>query len=953
MHNNIIAAGSRDRPPMLTTGRYPQWRSRFLRYVDTRPNGKALRKCILNGPYKPTTILVQAVEATNDSPAILEHTTVETPMNMSPRNKAHFLAEKEALNGVHIPENATVETPMNMSPENKAHFLAEKEAIHLILTGIGDDIYSTVDACQTAQEMWEAIERSHRSQAPSSKPFIPTRSHTATRHKGKDIAKPITPPSETASEEDSDPEQAQRDKDVTSSNSKNKNVDTTPWFKNDGQSGQFGNQRTVNVAGAMEKVGSPIVQQSGIQCSNCREFRHFTKESRKPKKVKDSAYHKEKMLLCKQAEKSTCFVRDLQGNDLLIGNRGSDLYTISLQKSTSSTPLCLMAKATPTQACKKKLIQVKGYSKFKKKAKFASHRLMWSNADFLTMIQRNLQTLVITVRTDRGTEFLNRTLNAFFKEEGIKHQTLTGRTPEQNGVVEKRKRTLVEAARTMLSASQLPLFFWAEAIATACYTQNRSIIIPTHDKTPYHIINYRRPPIKHLYIFGCICYITRDGENLDKIKEEGDQCILENNNDQAEEREQLKDDEFTNPFCAPTQEAAESSSHYIDHPLEQVRGNPSRPVQTRRQLATDPEMCILQFWELINKPFGKLIIRLNWIWKNKKDEDQTMIRNKARLVAKGYAEEEGIGFEESFAPVARLEAVLIFIAYAAHKSFPIFQMDVKTAFLNGPLKEEVYVAQPDGFVDPDHLEKVYRLRKALYGLKQIPRAWYDELSKFLSSKGFTKGLHIHQSPHGIFINQAKYTLEILHKRGMDKGQSIGIPIATKPKLDADLSGNPVDQTDYRSKIGSLMYLTSSRPDIVQAVENGIIELYFVRTEYQLADMFTKGLPEDRFKYLIRRIVLRYDGDECDKGRMLTKIELTLEQSQQGVLKAETGSIHMLSVFTNVNSGIEDKTSWTSDALHNPSHPFEFLLIETSLVCHGDTHDFYFFLTPSQLILNRW
>ncbi|GJY72322.1 retrovirus-related pol polyprotein from transposon TNT 1-94 [Tanacetum coccineum] len=146
--------------------------------------------------------------------------------------------------------------------------------------------------------------------------------------------------------------------------------------------------------------------------------------------------------------------------------------------------------------------------------------------DFITMIQRNLQASVISVRTDRGTEFLNKTLNAFFKEEGIEHQTSTPRTPEQNGVVEKRNRTLVEAARTMLSASKLPLFFWAEAIATACYTQNRSIIILTHEKTPYHIINDRKPSIKHLHIFGCICYLTRDGDNLDKMKEKGDPCIL-------------------------------------------------------------------------------------------------------------------------------------------------------------------------------------------------------------------------------------------------------------------------------------------------------------------------------------------------------------------------------------------------------------------------------------------
>ncbi|GJZ90569.1 retrovirus-related pol polyprotein from transposon TNT 1-94 [Tanacetum coccineum] len=266
----------------------------------------------------------------------------------------------------------------------------------------------------------------------------------------------------------------------------------------------------------------------------------------------------------------------------------------------------------------------------------------------------------------------------------------------------------------------------------------------------------------------------------------------ENNNDQAPNAS-FQEAEFINPFCTRVQEIGESSSRNIDntdvhsfqpqshdyrwtrdHPLEQVRGNPTMPVQTRRQLATDPEMCMfaltvsivepknikeamadsawieamqdelhqfdrLKVWELVDKPFGKMIIKLKWLWKNKKDEDQTVIRNKARLVAKGYAQEEGVDFEESFAPVARLEAVRIFVAHAAHKSFPIYQMDVKTAFLNGPLKEEVYVAQPEGFVDPDHPEKVYLLRKALYGLKQAPRAWYDELSNFLMSKGFTKG----------------------------------------------------------------------------------------------------------------------------------------------------------------------------------------------------------------------
>nr|GEU44186.1 hypothetical protein [Tanacetum cinerariifolium] len=412
-------------------------------------------------------------------------------------------------------------------------------------------------------------------------------------------------------------------------------------------------------------------------------------------------------------------------------------------------------------------------------------------------------------------------------------------------------------------------------------------------------------------------------------------------------------DEFFNAGSNPSmnvQSTSAPSTHINVHAEE----NNNDQVEEGEHLVTDPEICMyaLTLSTVEPKKIKEAMADSAWIEalqeelhqfdRLQKDEDQTVIRNKARLVAKEYAQEEGIDFEESFAPVARLEAVWIFIACAAHKSFLIFQMDVKTAFLNGPLKEDVYVVQPDWFVNPDHPETVYRLRKALYRLKQAPKAWYDELSKFLISKGFTKGLQIHQFPSGIFINQAKYTLEILHKHGMDKGQSIGTPMDTKSKLDANLSGNLVDQTNYRSKIGSLMYLISGRPDILQAVcfyaryqsrpiekhlkvvkrifrylrgtvnmglwypkgysfeltafldvdhagfinsrksTSGGIQFLGDKTEYQLVDMFTKALPEDRFKYLVKRIVLRYDGDECDKGRMPIEIELTLEQSQQGV-----------------------------------------------------------------------
>ncbi|GKB83480.1 retrovirus-related pol polyprotein from transposon TNT 1-94 [Tanacetum coccineum] len=279
----------------------------------------------------------------------------------------------------------------------------------------------------------------------------------------------------------------------------------------------------------------------------------------------------------------------------------------------------------------------------------------------------------------------------------------------------------------------------------------------------------------------------------------------------------------------------------------------------------------LNVWELVERPVGRNIIGVKWLWKNKTDAENTVIRNKSRLIAKGYCQEEGIEFEESFTSVARLEAVRMFVAYATHKNFTIYQMDVKIVFLNGPLKEEVYVSQPDGFVDPDFSNHVYRLKKTLYGLKQAPRAWYDKPSSFLIEHHFTKGtidptlftrihgddillvqvyvddiifgstnpvfsnrfakkkikmsmmgemkfflgLQIHQSPREIFISQSQYTLEIFKKHGMDGCDSISTPMATA-KIDAELQGTPTDQPKYHSMIGGIMYLTTSRPDIAFA-----------------------------------------------------------------------------------------------------------------------------------------
>nr|GEY51667.1 copia protein [Tanacetum cinerariifolium] len=147
----------------------------------------------------------------------------------------------------------------------------------------------------------------------------------------------------------------------------------------------------------------------------------------------------------------------------------------------------------------------------------------------------------------------------------------------------------------------------------------------------------------------------------------------------------------------------------------------------------------MDVWVLVPTPDNISHLTLKWIFKNKHDEEQTIISNKSRLVVRGYRQEEGLDFEESFAPVARMEAIRIFLAYDAHKSFTVFQMDVKTAFLHGSLKEDVYVCQPEGFIDADHPSHVYKLKKALYGLKQAPRSWYDELSMFLLHNNFFKG----------------------------------------------------------------------------------------------------------------------------------------------------------------------------------------------------------------------
>ncbi|GJU06921.1 retrovirus-related pol polyprotein from transposon TNT 1-94 [Tanacetum coccineum] len=284
--------------------------------------------------------------------------------------------------------------------------------------------------------------------------------------------------------------------------------------------------------------------------------------------------------------------------------------------------------------------------------------------------------------------------------------------------------------------------------------------------------------------------------------------------------------------------------------------------------------------------------------------------------SRGFRQKGGIDFEECFAPVARLEAIRIFLVFAAHMNMVVYQMDVKTAFLNGNLQEEVYVSQPDGFMDKDNPNHVYKLKKAFYGLKQAPRAWYDMLSSFLISQDFSKGLVDHYMfirregkeiicPRGIFINQSKYALESLKKYSFDSCDPVDTPmmrIMLVVKIHAvallvvcnfwvidllagRLKGRKALRYPVRAEYIALSAVVLNSMDEItvtdygfgfinstEHVENGVIELYFVNTEYQLADIFTKALGRKRIEFLINKLgmqsftpeTLKQLADEVDE-----------------------------------------------------------------------------------------
>ncbi|GJS84429.1 putative ribonuclease H-like domain-containing protein [Tanacetum coccineum] len=604
---------------------------------------------------------------------------------------------------------------------------------------------------------------------------------------------------------------------------------------------------------------------------------------------------------------------------------------------------------------------------------------------FITGIENLVDHKVKVIRCNNGTEFKNREMNQFYEMKGILRQFSVARTPQQNGVAERRNRTLIEATRTMLADSKLPTTFWAEAVNTACYVQNRVYLV-TILNTIDHLGKFDGKVDEDFFVgYSLNSKAFRVFNSRTRIVEEnlhirfsestpnavGTQSngfagtkASDNAGQARKETEPVKDyillplwtadstytkikgvshDDGSKPSSDDGKKVDEDprkDSECNDQEKEDnvnstnnVNAASTNKVnaiggKTSIELPVDPNMPALEDYSIFDftrddeddgvvadinnldsatpstqtrkmsknlKEHGfeepkKVIHALkdpSWIeamqeellqFKNKKDKRGIVIRNKARLVAQGYTQEEGINYDEVFAPVARIEAIRLFLAYASFKDFVVYQMDVKSAFLYGKIEEEVYVCQPPGFEDPNFPDRVYKVEKALYGLHQAPRAWYETLSTYLLDNGFQRGkinktlfikrhkgdillmssmgeltfflgLQVQQKKDGLFISQDKYVAEILKKFRFTKVKTASTTMETQKPLLKDEDGEEVDVYMYRSMIGSLMYLTSSRPDIMFVV--------CACARYQVN-------PKVSHLYAVKRIFSDYAGASLDR-----------------------------------------------------------------------------------------
>ncbi|GJV68940.1 retrovirus-related pol polyprotein from transposon TNT 1-94 [Tanacetum coccineum] len=637
---------------------------------------------------------------------------------------------------------------------------------------------------------------------------------------------------------------------------------------------------------------------------------------------------------------------------------------------------------------------------------------------FIRMVENQNDVKVKQIRTDNGTEFKNSELESFCDEKGIYQNLSSPYTPEQNGVAERKNRTLIEAARTMLNGSVLSKNLWTEAVRIACYTHNRSIIVKRHDRTPYEIFTERIPDISYFHVFGYPVFIHNHKDHLGKFDAKDDDGyflgysfnskafrVFNTRRQQIEKTYHVTFDKSTETLrfinTSVDEIGIDDSSRYppdeyhheddpsrqyqlnsnisyyiIPHgrslteltqekhipedkqisnqPIEETSRNntktlvpiteslvpeviqsqntnhassssypaaqdkwskdqhielvniiddPGEGMLTRsmavKLIAALASECLFtdflseiepkkvsealkhpgwinamqeenQFYRnkvstLVPLPHGKIALGSKLVFSNKKDEHGIITKNKARLVAQGYSQEEGIDYDETFAPVARMEAIRIFLAFTTHMNFIVFQMDVQSAFLNQNLKEEVYVKHPPGFKSSEFPDYVCKLDKALYGLKQAPKACYKLCKQFeklmtkkieMSMMGeltYFLGLQIKQDDKGISICQEQYTRNLLKKYEISDSSSVKTLMVPPNNLGPDLIGKPVNETLYRGMISSLMYLTATRPDIQFSTvlfaryQSNLKESHLIAVKIILR--FLKGTPSLGLYYL--------------------------------------------------------------------------------------------------------
>nr|GEY38615.1 hypothetical protein [Tanacetum cinerariifolium] len=515
--------------------------------------------------------------------------------------------------------------------------------------------------------------------------------------------------------------------------------------------------------------------------------------------------------------KSTCFVRNEDGVDLLIGDRSSNLYTIVLNEVASNSSTCLLAKASSSQSWL--WHQHLSHLNFITINNLVKKNLVQDEASeviisFIKKTQVNLQLQVQRVRTDNGTEFKNKTLAKFFDEI---HESVNVNFDELFEMAS--KQFSLEPGLSNLNEMGKSSNLSVSQVDEASKKDLKDLFQDFYDKyfdsskimksSTTNVETSISDEVFH-EIFESFQGESSSSSLNDDVQQSPEEVILPQTNTQSIPINMIANgDEAStshNVFNERLEDAyfdASTSFHDLsnvhsyyqpyphekkwtkDHPLHKIIGDLKSSVQTKGQLANLCLFsCLLSSIEPAN--VAEAFRDVDW---NKKDESSFVIRNKARLVAVGYSQQEGINYDETFAPVAQIEAIRLFLAYAAHKDFTVYQMDIKTVLLNGILKEEVYVGQPPGFVSKQYPDHVYALNKALYGLKQAPRAWYDVLLQFLIKSGFQKG-------------SIDTTLFIKKK--------VPTPMVEQAKLKLDLVGKPVDHTDYRSMIGSLMPLVSER-----------------------------------------------------------------------------------------------------------------------------------------------